>query len=157
MLGVTIGLELTDGEVVWITENVVPILKPGDSEPGSVLISFTDIGPVREAQRQLKFLATRDSLTGLYNRAYLAERMRDLFEPGGVAGMGELARVAVLFVDLDGFKKVNDTAGHEAGDALLCSVAERLSACVARRRHARARGRRRVRDRRQRLRQHGPI
>ncbi|MGQ7937253.1 putative bifunctional diguanylate cyclase/phosphodiesterase [Paraburkholderia sp. D1E] len=132
MLGITIGLELTDGEVIWITENVVPIIKPGDSEPGSVLISFTDIGPVREAQRQLKFLATHDPLTGLYNRAYLAERMRDLFAPGGVAGMGELARVAVLFVDLDGFKKVNDTAGHEAGDALLCSVAERLSACVAR-------------------------
>ncbi len=132
MLGVTIGLELTDGDVIWITENVVPIIKPGDSEPSSVLISFTDIGPVREAQRQLKFLATRDPLTGLYNRAYLAERMRDLFAPGEVAGMGELARVAVLFVDLDGFKKVNDTAGHEAGDALLCSVAERLSACVAR-------------------------
>ncbi|HEX3638353.1 MAG TPA: EAL domain-containing protein [Paraburkholderia sp.] len=131
VLGTTVGLELTDGDVVWITENVVPIVKPGDSEPSSVLISFTDIGPVREAQRQLKFLATRDPLTGLYNRAYLAERMRDLFAPVGVTGMGELARVAVLFVDLDGFKKVNDTAGHEAGDALLCSVAERLSACVA--------------------------
>ncbi|MBB5543867.1 diguanylate cyclase (GGDEF)-like protein/PAS domain S-box-containing protein [Paraburkholderia fungorum] len=131
LLGVTIGLELIGGDVIWITENVVPIIKPGDSEPSSVLISFTDIGPVREAQRQLKFLATRDPLTGLYNRAYLAERMRDLFAPAGMAGMGELARVAVLFVDLDGFKKVNDTAGHEAGDALLCSVAQRLSACVA--------------------------
>ncbi|WP_121317244.1 EAL domain-containing protein [Paraburkholderia sp. RAU2J] len=132
ILGVTIGVELVGGDVVWITENVVPIIRPGDSEPSSVLISFTDIGPVREAQQQLKFLATRDSLTGLYNRAYLTERMRDLFEPGVAAG-GELASVAVLFVDLDGFKKVNDTAGHEAGDALLCSVAERLSACVDRR------------------------
>ncbi|WP_341312621.1 EAL domain-containing protein [Paraburkholderia sp. IMGN_8] len=131
LLGVTIGMELISGEIIWITENVVPIIKPGDSEPSSVLISFTDIGPVREAQRQLKFLATRDSLTGLYNRAYLTERMRDLFAPDGAAGIGELAHVAVLFVDLDGFKKVNDTAGHEAGDALLCSVAERLSLCVA--------------------------
>ena len=132
MLGVTLGVELTGGDVVWITENVVPIFRPGDSEPGSVLISFTDIGPVREAQRQLKFLATRDSLTGLYNRAYLTERMRGLFEPVAAAAAGELASVAVLFVDLDGFKKVNDTAGHEAGDTLLCSVAERLSACVGR-------------------------
>ncbi|WP_233848371.1 putative bifunctional diguanylate cyclase/phosphodiesterase [Paraburkholderia sp. HD33-4] len=133
MLGVTIGLELMSGEVVWITENVVPILRPGDSEPDSVLISFSDIGPVREAQRQLKYLATRDSLTGLYNRAYLTERMRDLFAPRAAGDRdGELASVAVLFVDLDGFKKVNDTAGHEAGDALLCSVAERLSACVGR-------------------------
>lgn len=132
MLGVTIGLELVDGHVVWLTENVVPIFKPGETVAGSVLISFTDIGPVREAQRQLKFLATRDSLTGLYNRAYLTERMRDLFMPGAAPGMPELASVAVLFVDLDSFKKVNDTAGHEAGDALLCSVAERLSACIGR-------------------------
>jgi diguanylate cyclase (GGDEF)-like protein len=132
MHGVTIGLELIDGEIVWITVNVVPIIRPGDGEPESVLISFSDIGPVREAQRQLKFLATRDSLTGLYNRAYLTERMRDLVEPGMLGGAGELASVAVLFVDLDGFKKVNDTAGHEAGDALLCSVANRLSACVGR-------------------------
>jgi diguanylate cyclase (GGDEF)-like protein/PAS domain S-box-containing protein len=130
LLGITVGLELIGGEIIWITGNVVPIIKPGDSEPSSVLISFTDIGPAREAQQQLKFLATRDSLTGLYNRAYLTERMCDLFALGGAADSAELARVAVLFVDLDGFKKVNDTAGHEAGDALLCSVAERLSACV---------------------------
>lgn len=131
VLGVTIGLELIGGDVVWITENVVPIIKPGDTEPSSVLISFTDIGPVREAQRQLKFLATRDSLTGLYNRAYLTERLRDLFSLDTTSGVGELASVAVLFVDLDGFKKVNDTAGHEAGDSLLCSVAQRLSACIS--------------------------
>jgi diguanylate cyclase (GGDEF)-like protein len=132
LLGITIGLELVGGDVVWITENVVPIVRPGETEPDSVLISFTDLGPVREAQRQLKFLATRDSLTGLYNRAYLSERMRDLFEPAAADGSGRMASVAVLFVDLDGFKKVNDTAGHEAGDTLLCCVAERLSACVRR-------------------------
>jgi diguanylate cyclase (GGDEF)-like protein len=132
LLGITIGVELSDGGVVWITENVVPIMRPGETEPDSVLVSFTDIGPVREAQRQLKFLATRDSLTGLYNRAYVTQRMRDLFEPAAPDGSGELASVAVLFVDLDGFKKVNDTAGHEAGDTLLCSVADRLSACVGR-------------------------
>ncbi|MFL9961367.1 EAL domain-containing protein [Paraburkholderia sediminicola] len=132
LLGITIGVELHDGGVVWITENVVPIMRPGETAPDSVLVSFTDIGPVREARRQLKFLATRDSLTGLYNRAYLTQRMRDLFEPAAPDGSGELASVAVLFVDLDGFKKVNDTAGHEAGDTLLCSVAERLSACVGR-------------------------
>ncbi|CAB3680297.1 hypothetical protein LMG27174_02623 [Paraburkholderia rhynchosiae] len=130
MLDVTLALELVNGEIIWITENVVPIIKPGETRPDAVLISFTDIGPVREAQRQLKFLATRDSLTGLYNRAYLTERMNSLFAPGGPNGTGDLASVALLFVDLDGFKKVNDTAGHEAGDALLRSVAERLAGSV---------------------------
>ncbi|WP_144112701.1 putative bifunctional diguanylate cyclase/phosphodiesterase [Paraburkholderia sp. BCC1886] len=131
-LGVTVGIELVDGTVVWITENVVPIVKSGETEPGSVLISFTDIGPVREAQRQLRFLATRDSLTGLFNRAYLTERLHDMFDMKPAASANELVGVGLLFVDLDGFKKVNDTAGHEAGDALLCSVAERLSACIGR-------------------------
>jgi diguanylate cyclase (GGDEF)-like protein/PAS domain S-box-containing protein len=128
LIDVTIGIELADGEMIWLIENVVPIIKPGDTEPSALLISFNDIGPVREAQRQLKYLATRDSLTGLYNRAYLAERMRTLFKLPDDGG--PCARVAVLFVDLDGFKKVNDTAGHEAGDALLRSVAGRLSECV---------------------------
>lgn len=128
LLGLTVGLELVDGDIVWITENVVPILKPGETEASSVLISFNDIGPVREAQQQLRYLATRDSLTGLYNRAFLADKMSAMLDAGHKAG--EPATVAVLFVDLDGFKKVNDTAGHEAGDALLRSVAHRLLQCV---------------------------
>jgi diguanylate cyclase (GGDEF)-like protein len=127
VLGVTMSIELAVGETIWIIANFVPITKPGELEPGAVLVSFNDIGPVRAAQRQLKYLATRDPLTGLYNRAYLSDRMRELLEP---PGGGDAPRVAVLFVDLDGFKKVNDTAGHEAGDALLCSVARRLGTCV---------------------------
>ncbi|MFC0397429.1 putative bifunctional diguanylate cyclase/phosphodiesterase [Paraburkholderia rhizosphaerae] len=131
VLGVTMSVELAIGETIWVIANFVPIFRPGEPEPGAVLVSFNDIGPVRAAQRQLKYLATRDPLTGLYNRAYLSDRMRDLLGPpaSGYSG-GEVPRVAVLFVDLDGFKKVNDTAGHEAGDALLCSVARRLAACV---------------------------
>ncbi|MFC0574716.1 putative bifunctional diguanylate cyclase/phosphodiesterase [Paraburkholderia solisilvae] len=129
VLGVTMSVELAIGETIWITANFVPIIKPGELEPGAVLISFNDIGPVRAAQRQLEYLATRDPLTGLFNRAYLSDRMRELLEPAD-GRAGTVPRVAVLFVDLDGFKKVNDTAGHEAGDALLCSVARRLAACV---------------------------
>jgi len=138
-VGITVRLELTNGESIWITENVVPIVKPGETEPGAVLVSFNDITAVRAARAQLQRLATRDSLTGLYNRAYLADRMSERFarsidRQAGAELRGETGpsatRLAVLFVDLDGFKKVNDIAGHEAGDALLCSVAARLSACV---------------------------
>ncbi|MEM5386306.1 EAL domain-containing protein [Paraburkholderia phymatum] len=151
LVGVTLRLELTCGESIWVTENLVPIVKPGETEPGAVLISFNDISAVRAARAQLQQLATRDSLTGLYNRAYLADRMSERLAPRET-GAGQpaasdafvpessvpepsarqpaLSKLAVLFVDLDGFKKVNDIAGHEAGDALLRSVAERLSGCV---------------------------
>ncbi|CAN0626971.1 diguanylate cyclase [Burkholderia multivorans] len=132
-LGYTVGLGLADGGVIWVSGNAVPIVKPGETEAQSALVSFNDVGPVREAQRQLRYLATRDALTGLYNRAWLGERMREAFETGG-----EPARVAILYIDLDGFKKVNDTAGHDAGDALLRSVATRLACCVGGR-HALAR------------------
>ncbi|SKC91692.1 PAS domain S-box-containing protein/diguanylate cyclase (GGDEF) domain-containing protein [Burkholderia sp. CF099] len=137
VVGMTLRLELTGGESIWITENVVPIVRPGETEPNAVLVSFNDISAVRFARAQLQHLATRDSLTGLYNRAFLADRMSALLAPhAGVEGheadasQPAVTRLAVLFVDLDGFKKVNDIAGHEAGDALLCSVAARLATCV---------------------------
>ena len=126
LIGATVGLELAQGEIVWVSENVLPIFRPGESEPISVVVSFTDIGPVREAQQQLRYLATRDALTGLYNRTFLAERMRALLESAN-----GVSRPALLFVDLDGFKKVNDTGGHEAGDMLLRDVGRRLTACVS--------------------------
>lgn len=109
----------------------MPIVKAGETLADSVLVSFSDVGPVREAQQQLRYLATHDSLTGLYNRRWLADRMRELFESRDDAACP--ARVAILYVDLDGFKKVNDTAGHDAGDALLCCVAARLTECVGER------------------------
>lgn len=109
----------------------MPIVKAGETLADSVLVSFSDVGPVREAQQQLRYLATHDSLTGLYNRRWLADRMRELFESRDDAAGP--ARVAILYVDLDGFKKVNDTAGHDAGDALLCCVAARLTECVGER------------------------
>lgn len=123
-IGHTVGLELANGEIVWVSENVLPIFRPGETEPVSVVVSFTDIGAVREAQQQLRYLATRDPLTGLSNRAWLAERMHELLN------RGDATCPAVLFVDLDGFKKVNDRGGHEAGDMLLRVVAQRLTQCV---------------------------
>ncbi|MCW0060241.1 GGDEF domain-containing protein, partial [Burkholderia pseudomallei] len=123
-----VSLGLVDGDMIWVSGNAVPIVKPGDAQAGSVLISFNDVGPMREAQQKLRYLATHDALTGLYNRRWLADRMRELF--GARDGAAEAARVAILFIDLDGFKKVNDTAGHDAGDALLRSVASRLAGCV---------------------------
>ena len=86
-----------------------------------VVINARDISQNRAFQERLAHEAQHDALTGLPNR----RRMQDV--------LGSTLRtdaVAVLFVDLDGFKPVNDAHGHEAGDELLRQVAQRLSACV---------------------------
>ncbi|GAA3383711.1 hypothetical protein GCM10020369_10650 [Cryptosporangium minutisporangium] len=89
-----------------------------------VLVRFT--AAVREqerAQAQLAFQASHDPLTGLANRSVLGDRL------GEIRSLVN-SPVAVLYLDLDGFKQVNDRLGHEAGDAVLRAVAARLSAAV---------------------------
>jgi diguanylate cyclase (GGDEF)-like protein len=88
----------------------------------------TDITDRQRAYRHLRWLAHNDALTGLVNRTQFRERLQTAL----AAPPGEAAPLAVLLLDLDGFKQVNDTRGHAAGDQLLRVVAERLQA-VARR------------------------
>lgn len=85
-----------------------------------------DITDRREAEAQARRLADYDPLTGLANRRFFLERLEDAIASGRRAG----ARLAVLFLDLDGFKEVNETLGHGSGDRLLQSVAERLHAVI---------------------------
>src|SRR4051794_5905007 len=86
-----------------------------------VVINARDVSDNRAFQEQLAHEASHDALTGLPNR----RRMQDALD----ASLRDDA-VAVLFVDLDGFKPVNDAHGHEAGDELLRQVAQRLTSCV---------------------------
>ena len=72
------------------------------------------------AQADLAELALRDALTGLHNRRFLDERLGDVLA-------GSARRIAVVFIDLDDFKQINDTHGHDAGDAVLAEVGARLS------------------------------
>ncbi|MCD2519113.1 EAL domain-containing protein [Massilia sp. G4R7] len=85
---------------------------------------MTDITGRKAAERRLQELATHDTLTGLPNRARLAERVQQMLDG---CGSGALA---VMFLDLDRFKEVNDSFGHEMGDVLLCEVAGRLRSVV---------------------------
>nr|WP_295714262.1 sensor domain-containing diguanylate cyclase [uncultured Halomonas sp.] len=91
---------------------------------GAVLIS-RDITRDKEKLGKLKRLATRDSLTGLPNRAWISDRICHM-----LAQREDQAYTTVFFIDLNGFKAVNDSMGHAAGDALLQQVSERLKLCM---------------------------
>ena len=87
-----------------------------------------DITARKQAEARIEFLATRDVLTGLPNRVLLGDRVGQAIL---AAARGRL-QLALLCIDLDRFKLVNDSLGHPAGDALLRAVAERLGGTLRR-------------------------
>ncbi len=87
---------------------------------------FSDITPVREYERQLEYIAHHDVLTGLPNRALLVEHLRQAI--GRTQRLG--CYLAVAYIGLDDFKTVNDLHGHDAGDALLIAVSQRMQAVL---------------------------
>jgi diguanylate cyclase (GGDEF)-like protein len=93
---------------------------------GGWVSTFDDITEWREAQDRIAFMAHHDALTGLANRTQLIEKLNEALASAGSEHDG----VAVHFIDLDRFKRVNDTLGHDGGDSLLKVVAERLRAIV---------------------------
>jgi len=87
---------------------------------------FTDITPMKDHQRQLERIAHFDALTSLPNRVLLADRLSQ----GLAQSQRRQKGLAVAFLDLDGFKAVNDTHGHEVGDHLLVALAQRMKAAL---------------------------
>jgi len=90
---------------------------------GRIVGSLQDVTDRREAEARIERLAFRDSLTGLPNRAMFQQAVQSAVESAARRG----GKVGLVLLDLDHFKDVNDGLGHEVGDALLCSVAERLT------------------------------
>ncbi|MGI8911621.1 MAG: diguanylate cyclase domain-containing protein [Rubrobacteraceae bacterium] len=114
-----------DGAKIWISTSA-RALRDASGELTGLEGTVEDITARKALEERLEHLAFHDGLTGLPNRALFLDRLRQA-----------LARtdrrddaVAVLFLDLDGFKRINDSLGHEAGDLLLRAVAERLRASV---------------------------
>ena len=114
-----------DGREKWVQEKGLGVYSPQGELLGleGFVADSTEIKTYRE---RLEHQATHDILTGLANRSLLNERMRQAMAHGQRQG----TVMAVVFLDLDQFKFVNDTLGHTAGDELLKHAAERLRACV---------------------------
>ena len=91
----------------------------------SLTAFVTNITARKLTEARLEQLATHDTLTDLPNRTLLNERLQHMLE-----SMPREESVAVLFLDLDRFKEVNDSMGHACGDVLLCAVARRLQTCI---------------------------
>ncbi|MBH9576793.1 EAL domain-containing protein [Inhella proteolytica] len=114
-----------DGSFYWTDT----LLSPVPDETGLVthfVVIQTDITQTKQAQEQLAFSATHDALTGLPNRTLLADRLHQAalhaHRHGGL--------MALLFIDIDQFKVINDGYGHEAGDCLLVEIAQRISSAL---------------------------
>jgi diguanylate cyclase (GGDEF)-like protein/PAS domain S-box-containing protein len=117
-----VPLRRKDGSSIWVDVNGIAV-SPGNGES---LWLMSDITALKEHQAHVEHIAFHDALTGLPNRLLLSDRLVH-----GIAMADRLhQKMMVCYLDLDGFKAVNDRHGHDAGDVLLKEMARRLQGCV---------------------------
>jgi diguanylate cyclase (GGDEF)-like protein/PAS domain S-box-containing protein len=114
-----------DGSTVTVQVRL-SLIRNDAGEPEALLSINTDISQRKAAEREIKRLAFYDPITGLPNRLLLLDRLQHALTISGRSGVTG----ALLFIDLDNFKTVNDTLGHDRGDQMLQQVAQRIRACV---------------------------
>lgn len=114
-----------DGSTIWISENARAV----HDQSGKLLYyegTVVDITERKNYNHLIEYQATHDDLTGLPNRVLLKDRLYQAISNAGRSN----SQLAVVFIDLDQFKDVNDSMGHHAGDQFLITMAERLQSCV---------------------------
>ena len=113
---------LPDGGVIWVSVNASRV-SATETRPAHLIMHIEDVSERKRLEDELSYRAVHDPLTGLANRVLLTERMQH-----ALARQGRHARPSHLFyLDLDGFKAVNDRFGHAVGDAVLVQLGERIS------------------------------
>jgi diguanylate cyclase (GGDEF)-like protein/PAS domain S-box-containing protein len=121
-----VRLRHADGSWRWVEISSANLL--ADPNVAGVVLNLRDVSERKALEEQLRFQALHDPLTGLANRALLSRLLAQAL----AAAARRPRQVALLYIDLDDFKCINDTLGHEAGDQLLVQVAQRLRAGVRR-------------------------
>ena len=114
------------GEGAWRWLDLFASNRLHDPDVGGMIVNAWDVSEQVAAEERLRHLALHDSLTGLPNRVLLAERLDAALEEGRASG----TVTGLLMLDLDRFKDVNDTLGHESGDRVLAAMAARLTVAV---------------------------
>lgn len=119
-------IKMVDGGYKWVLSSGIAA-RSEDGEVYQLAGSQTDVQARRNAEQRLRHEALHDPLTGLPNRSLFRDRLHTLLRQQSQSAESVFA---VLFLDLDRFKVVNDSLGHQAGDQLLNAVAHRLTTCV---------------------------
>ncbi len=123
---IVLGIERESGEKNWLRVNARPLFRRGETTPYGATVTFTDTTELKLQADLIRYQAFHDALTGLANRALLDKAL----ELELAHAKRERTILAVLFIDLDRFKSVNDSLGHAAGDDLLVDVAKRLQSAL---------------------------
>jgi diguanylate cyclase (GGDEF)-like protein/PAS domain S-box-containing protein len=112
-----------DGRSLWLERGLTPFKRDATGRVTQYLSASRDITGLVHAERRLEHAANHDDLTGLPNRRQFISALGETVDR-------ESGEIALIYCDLDGFKLINDRHGHGVGDAVLCLVAERLTAVV---------------------------
>ena len=123
-------LRHADGSLRWMLSRGVAVRDAASGRPYRMAGSQTDIDEQKKMEEQLRRLALHDSLTGLPNRTLFTDRLARAFARARRRRRSE--SLAIIFVDIDRFKNINDSLGHPIGDSVLTLIAARVRACLER-------------------------